>query len=79
MKSKIVIAVLLISVLFSACGPTIYKSNDLEGSKNKVKTVAVLPFLVSIDGKRLPKGITIETLKESQQKTGYDLQNASYT
>ena len=44
-----------------------------------VHILAILPFNVSIDSKRLPKGTTIETLKESQEKTGYDIQNNSYT
>ena len=79
MLSKLCIAVLFTATLLSSCGPTIYKSAELEGSKRQVRTVAILPFLVSIDSRRLPKGITIETLKESQQKTGYDIQNASYT
>lgn len=63
----------------SSCGPTIYKASDFENSRNSIKTVAILPFFVSIDSKRLPKGMTIETLKESEEKTGYDMQNAAYT
>lgn len=38
-----------------------------------------MPFDVSIDTKRLPKGTTIETLKESEQKTGYDIQSKAYS
>lgn len=79
MSTKSLFTGLLFSAMFVSCGPTIYKSADLEGSKNKVKIVGVLPFVVSIDSRRLPKGVTVETLKESQQKTGYDMQNASYT
>jgi hypothetical protein len=80
MSTKSLFTGLLFSAMFvTSCGPTIYKSVDLEGSKNKVKIVGVLPFVVSIDSRRLPKGVTAETLKESQQKTGYDMQNASYT
>jgi hypothetical protein len=77
-KLKTISAYLLVTVLVS-CGPTIYKSNNFESSKKTVKTLALLPFNVSIDSKRLPKGITIETLKESQEKTGYDIQNKAYT
>jgi hypothetical protein len=79
MLPKLFFAVLLAASVFSSCGPTIYKSNNFEGSRNTMKVVAILPFLVSIDSKRLPKGVTIETLKESQQKTGYDMQNVAYT
>ncbi len=71
--------VLSFMTIFSSCGPTIYKAANFETSKSTVKTLAILPFNVSIDSKRLPKGITIETLKESQEKTGYDMQSNSYT
>lgn len=66
-------------LLIFSCSPTIYKSNNLVASKGVVKQVAILPYTVSIDSKRLPKGMTIETLKASQEQTGYDMQNNSYT
>lgn len=70
---------LLLMTIFTACGPTIYKAANFDNTKAKIKTLAILPFNVSIDSKRLPKGTTIETLKESQEKTGYDIQSNSYT
>lgn len=66
-------------IAFTSCGPTIYKADNFEASKAKVKTVAILPFGCSIDSKRLPKNVTIETLKSSEQKTGYDVQSNVYT
>ena len=63
----------------SACGPTIYKANNFDSTKSKIKTLAIIPFDVSIDGKRLPKGTTPETLHESLKKTGYDIQGDAYT
>ena len=74
---KKIIQSTLFLVLLSACGPTIYKSQTLETTK--VKTIAILPFDVSIDTKRLPKGVTIETLKQSEEKTGYDIQSKAYS
>jgi len=73
------LSALLMLVIFTACGPTIYKAQNFNDSKTTVKTLAILPFNISIDSKRLPKGTTIETLKESQEKTGYDIQSNSYT
>ena len=73
------IFILSFSLLIFSCSPTIYKSNNLVASKGVVKQVAILPYTVSIDSKRLPKGMTIETLKASQEQTGYDMQNNSYT
>ncbi|MEP6675253.1 MAG: hypothetical protein ABJA78_08855 [Ferruginibacter sp.] len=71
--------VVLTTLLFTSCGPTIYKSENFKDSKSTVHIVAILPFSVSIDSKRLPKGQTIETLRDAQQKTGYDIQNNVYT
>ncbi len=73
------ITTFFLMTFFVSCGPTIYKATNFESSKATVKTIAILPFNVSIDSKRLPKGTTIETLKESQEKTGYDMQSTSYT
>jgi len=65
--------------ILTACGPTIYKAANFDNSKTTIKTLAILPFNVSIDSKRLPKGTTIETLKESEEKIGYSIQSNSYT
>ena len=73
------ITTFFLMIFFVSCGPTIYKATNFESSKATVKTIAILPFNVSIDSNRLPKGTTIETLKESQEKTGYDMQSTSYT
>lgn len=70
---------LVAMVTFSSCGPTIYKADSFETSRAKIKSVAILPFGCSIDAKRLPKNVTIETLKASEQKTGYDVQGNVYT
>jgi hypothetical protein len=79
MKQIKKIAALFLMTIVTSCGPTIYKAANFDQSKTKIKTLAILPFNVSIDSKRLPKGTTIETLKESQEKTGYDIQSNSYT
>jgi hypothetical protein len=75
---KFTVLFFLSAMLFS-CGPTIYKAASFDNSKQTIKTLAILPFSVFIEGKRLPKGMTAETLKESQEKTGYDIQSNAYT
>ena len=79
MKKILFFLGLAATLAFASCGPTIYKSQNFETSRTQVKTVAVIPFGCSIDSKRLPKNVTIETLKASEQKTGYDVQNNVYT
>jgi len=66
-------------LIISSCGPKIYKAGNFENSRNNIKTVAILPFLVTIDSKRLPKGVTIETLKRSEERRGHNMQCSAYT
>ncbi len=80
MKKPGFLCVIVCAIYFlSSCGPTIYKAENFESSRRNIKTIAILPFFVSIDSKHLPKNISIETLRESEQKTGYEMQNDAYT
>ena len=80
-KKKVIktIAAYCLLTIFASCGPTIYKSTNFESSRKTIKTLAVLSFDVSMDTKKLPKGVTVETLKESLKETGFAMQNAAYT
>lgn len=78
MSIKLILAGFTILII-SSCGPKIYQAGNFENSRNSIKTVAILPFLVSIDSKRLPQGVTIETLKKSEERKGYNMQCAAYT
>jgi hypothetical protein len=78
MRIKLLLAGVSVLIL-SSCGPKIYKFGNLENSRNNIKTVAILPFFVSFKGKRLPKGVTIETRKKSEERRGYNMQCAAYT
>ncbi len=78
MKTLKTLILLSLVVLLAACGPTIYKSAGFEDSKSSIKKLAILPFTVSIDSKKLPKGVTVENIMESQMKTGYDMQGVAY-
>lgn len=79
MQLKPLFAASFIFLFFCSCGPTIYEAAGLQKSKTTMHTLAIIPFAISIDSKRLPKGTTIGTLKESELKTGYDIQNDIYT
>ena len=78
MKRKFMFAALC-AVLISSCAPTIYMGPGLDRSRATMKVLAILPFSISIDAKRLPKGISVETLKESEEKNGYEMQGTCYT
>ena len=78
MKLKFLLAC-IVAVAFASCGPTIYKADNFEANKSKIKTLAIIPFDISIDTKRLPKGVTMESLKQSEEKTGRSMQNSVYS
>jgi hypothetical protein len=78
MKSKMMLMAIF-AILLTSCGPVIYEAAGLQQSQSTMKVLAILPFSISIDSKRLPKGTTIETLKESEVKNGYEMQGTCYT
>ena len=78
MKLKFLLACIVMVALVS-CGPTIYKADNFEANKSKIKTLAIIPFNIAIDTKRLPKGVTVESIKASEEKTGFSMQNSVYS
>lgn len=65
--------------ILSSCGPTIYLAPNFEQVKARQKQLAILPFDVLITTKKLPKDMTPEMIKEQEMKTGFSIQNHSYT
>lgn len=79
MKQIKSISIVLLSITLASCGPTIYKASNFDENKENVRKLAILPFEVTIDMKRLPKGVTPESIKNSEEKTGYKIQDNAYT
>lgn len=79
MKRIKFISIVLLSITLASCGPTIYKASNFDENKENVRKLAILPFEVTIDMKRLPKGVTPESIKNSEEKTGYKIQDNAYT
>lgn len=71
-------SLLVVGFLATGCRPTIYLAPDFDKVARKHKTVAVLPFAVEITTKRLPKGVTPETIKEQEKSNGYSMQGDVY-
>lgn len=78
MKKTEMLTVLFLTLLLSACSPAIYKAQNFDNSKKDVKVVAILPYIISVGTKRLPKGVTKKTLKEYQEQTGRNFQIYSF-
>ncbi|MBN1939522.1 MAG: hypothetical protein JW843_08045 [Candidatus Aminicenantes bacterium] len=73
------------SILFAAAGllltascATVYRSPQFHQMRPQHRLVALLPFDVSISSTRLPKGMTIEMLKEMEKDEGYGTQALFY-
>lgn len=57
----------------------IYKSPELPLFVDKAKSIAILPFKVSISYKRMPKGVSVEQIKENEADESTQMQNGMYT
>jgi hypothetical protein len=79
MKKTVLLSLCAILVLAS-CGPTIYKSADFDNALARHKLVAILPADVTIQLRpNEAKKITAEQNQETEQKTGYDIQDKMYS
>jgi len=69
----------MVMLLYAASCAKIYTSPDFTNVRNEHKTVAILPFEVTIDAKKIPKGMTLETLKELEKDEGFTFQSQMYS
>lgn len=78
MKKLFLISIL--PILFVACGPHIYKSSEFSSVASTHKTVAIIPAIVSIQLRpNQAKKLTIEDIHNSEQETGYSMQDKMYS
>jgi hypothetical protein len=68
-----------IAIFISSCGPKIYIAPTFNQESKDHQTVAVLPFDVVINVKKMPKGMSPESLKEMCKSNGYAMQSEVYT
>lgn len=80
MKSRyLLLSFLSITLLFSACGPTIFTSPGFQNARRSHRIIAILPFDVQINATKLPKNVTHEMVLQQQEETGYSMQSNVYT
>ncbi|WP_400193060.1 hypothetical protein [Hymenobacter sp. B81] len=74
-------AVLLAATSFSASAQSreIYESPQFKTLAQNHKQLAILPFAVTMTTKRLPKGMTPESLHEQELQEGKNVQSALHT
>ncbi len=56
-----------------------YQSPELSNLVQTAKTVAILPFKANVKYKRMPKGASVESLKEEEDKLSTSLQDGMLT
>ncbi len=80
---NLIIGVLCIFAFSNACfsqaTKQIFSSPNLTSTLGRAKTVAILPFNVSISYKKMPKGVTVENIREDEKKEGPQMQQGMYT
>jgi len=72
------LALLVAGACLSGCAD-IYNAQGMERAIAKHKTVAIIPFEISIDAKKLPKGATIEMIRDQERDLGYIMQSQMHT
>jgi len=75
---KAIVLVILAAFSLGACA-TVYRSPQFYEVRQKHRVVALLPFEVSISSARLPKGMTVEMLREMEKDEGYNTQALFYS
>ena len=68
---------LVLVLILSGCA-TIYTTPNFDSTKNQHSILAILPFDVTIVARRLPKGVTLEMLKEMEKDEAYVIQGEVY-
>jgi hypothetical protein len=79
---KSLITTILISFAFlgyTQVAKQIFESPDLKGMIANTKTVAIIPFKVSISFKRTPKSISLEQIKDNEKAESVQMQEGMYT
>ncbi len=79
---KILFALILMSFVifgYSQSAKQIFESPDLKSMLYTAKTVAILPFKVSISYKRMPKNVTLDQIKNNEKAESGQMQEGMYT
>ncbi|WP_347158897.1 hypothetical protein [Pontibacter chitinilyticus] len=76
MKKLLLFALVCLTLV--SCGPQIYQAPSFKTESANHKVVAILPFDVTIESRRLPKGVTADMVQDQQRDYGYGIQSDVY-
>lgn len=83
MKKTFITFAFLLTVLCSFAqfesGKQIFSAPGLPDLLASAKTVAILPFKVAITYKKMPKGLTLDMVKDNEQQESVQMQQGMYT
>ncbi len=76
---KLLLFLSVATIFFTSCAPRVYKNRDFDAITASHKIVAILPAEVDITLRpNEMKKITPEQLKESEEQTGFNIQDKMY-
>ena len=80
MKKLLLIAsVFIYTASFSQGAKQIFESPNLKSLVYNAKKVAILPFNVSISYKKMPKGMSLDQIKDNEKAESIQMQQGMYT
>jgi len=80
MKKLLLIGLVFIySASFSQGAKQIFESPNLKSVVYNAKKVAILPFNVSISYKKMPKGMSLDQIKDNEKAESIQMQQGMYT
>jgi len=81
MKKHIFLSILITTTItcFAQGSKQIFESPSLPTLISTAKKVAILPFNVSISYKKMPKGLTLEQIKDNESAESVQMQQGMYT
>jgi hypothetical protein len=71
--------VIACTIVYSQSAKQIFESPDLKSMLYTAKTVAILPFKVSISYKKVPKDVSLEQIKDNEKAESVQMQQGMYT
>jgi hypothetical protein len=80
-QSKLLLSIIILGVLFfmlQGCA-TIYVSPEFESARQTHKTIALIPFEVTIDAKQIPKDMSREVVRELENDEAVVFQQQLFT
>jgi hypothetical protein len=76
-KTKFMGLIGIMILIISGCA-TVYKAPELQTNVSTAKSIAILPFDVTVQYNRLPKNVTLEQIRENEYELSFVFQNQIY-